>query len=467
MAHPVIVIGGGLSGLAAAIRIARFDQDVLLVEQHSHLGGLNSYFFRNKTLFETGLHAITNYAKAEDKQAPLNRLLRQLKIKRSTLSFCPQLQSKILFENCAQLVFSNDVEQLKAEVAREFPESIDGFCRLLQFIDTFDAFASSPFRSTRDFLQQRLNNPLLCEMLLCPLMYYGSSVEEDMDLGQFVIMFRAIFLEGMFRPRKTIKELLDLLRQHLLSFGGKIRMGEKVCRIFQEEGYARVKLASGEELDCSHILSTIGAEETTRLIDGQNGQSASLPSPAARLAFVENIFQIPQQNLPQEAENTIVFFNSRERFAYRQPGSLIDTSSGVLCFPGSFSGLEKRQDGLCEVRTTHLANYRLWNECAAAGKEQYRQQKKSCMAQSQKRIEAFAGSFFRDVSFADMFTPLTIERYTGKIGGAIYGHPYKVKDGNLGFSNIFLAGTDQGFLGIVGSMLSGVSIVNQHILPKL
>jgi hypothetical protein len=43
----------------------------------------------------------------------------------------------------------------------------------------------------------------------------------------------------------------------------------------------------------------------------------------------------------------------------------------------------------------------------------------------------------------------------------------KIKDGNIGYDNLFIAGTDQGFLGIVGSMLSGVSIVNQHILPKL
>ena len=53
----LLVIGGGLSGLAAAIRAARFHPDVLLVEKHSRLGGLNSYFYRNDTLFETGLHA--------------------------------------------------------------------------------------------------------------------------------------------------------------------------------------------------------------------------------------------------------------------------------------------------------------------------------------------------------------------------------------------------------------------------
>jgi phytoene dehydrogenase-like protein len=75
--------------------------------------------------------------------------------------------------------------------------------------------------------------------------------------------------------------------------------------------------------------------------------------------------------------------------------------------------------------------------------------------------------FTHSIVFEDTFTPVTIERYTSKHMGAIYGNPIKIKDGDIGFKNLFLAGTDQGFLGIVGSMLSGVSIANQHILPKL
>ncbi len=463
MEYPVLVIGGGLSGLAAAIRIARFHQNVLLIEQHSHLGGLNSYYYRNKRLLETGLHAITNYAEPKERKAPLNRLLRQLKIERSSLSFCPQRQSKILFEGCAQLSFSNDLELLKAEIAAVFPDDIDNFCRLLQFIETFDAFTPSPFRSTRLFLQENLKSPLLVDMLLCPLMYYGSSIENDMDLGQFTIMFRAIFLEGMFRPKGTIKDLLDLLKEHLLSFGGKIRTGERVCALSQQKECALVTLASGEELTCSYVLSTIGSAETAQIITGEMPQN--IPSPAPRLGFVENIFQLSKDRLPKEGENTIIFFNTGERFFYQQPEELIDTRSGVFCSPSSFTGLA--DDGICEIRTTHLANHLLWKECAAEGQKHYKESKRECMERSKARVEQFAGCFTDAISFSDMFTPLTINRYTGKIEGAIYGHPQKIKDGDLGLQNIFLAGTDQGFLGIVGSMLSGVSIVNQHILPKL
>ena len=81
--------------------------------------------------------------------------------------------------------------------------------------------------------------------------------------------------------------------------------------------------------------------------------------------------------------------------------------------------------------------------------------------------EKILGNFAEDIVYRDTFTPLTIERFTAKKEGAIYGNPSKIKDGDIGYDNLFLAGTDQGFLGIVGAMLSGVSIINQHILTRI
>ena len=64
----------------------------------------------------------------------------------------------------------------------------------------------------------------------------------------------------------------------------------------------------------------------------------------------------------------------------------------------------------------------------------------------------------------DMFTPRTVRKYTGHLNGAIYGAPKKMKDGRTHLDNVYIAGTDQGFLGIVGAMLSGISMANLHIL---
>ena len=51
----------------------------------------------------------------------------------------------------------------------------------------------------------------------------------------------------------------------------------------------------------------------------------------------------------------------------------------------------------------------------------------------------------------DMFTPTTIVRFTGHDNGAVYGAPEKQLDGTTHLENLFVCGTDQGFVGIVGS----------------
>jgi len=460
---PVLVIGGGLSGIAAAIRVARFAPHVQILEQHSRLGGLNSYFYRNKTLFETGLHAITNYAESGDKKAPLNRLLRQLKIRRKNISLCQQLESRIEFHGQETLRFSNQFQLFDNEIHSKFPHAYDNFIQLINFIDEFDPFVPNPFRSAKKYLLDLLGDKLLVDMILCPLMFYGSSYENDMDLSQFAIMFRAIYLEGMFRPKGTIKDFLDMLTDHYSDLGGTIRTKCEVKRIVHSKGQVEgVELLSGEFIECDHLLSTIGSDETLALLDEHKSNT---PSPSKRLGFIETIHEVKTDEtctLPDDT--TIIFYNTQKVFNYCNPEDLVDNSSGVICFPGNFSGLSG--SGKKEVRFTHLANYSKW-KALSENPSAYLAQKKLSAQRSRQVLEPIIGSFDHNIVFEDTFTPVTIERYTSKLHGAIYGNPIKHKDGDIGYSNLFIAGTDQGFLGIVGSMLSGVSIVNQHILPKL
>lgn len=457
-----LVIGGGLSGLGAAIRLARFNNDVLLLEKHSRIGGLNSYYYRNHRLFETGLHAITNYAERGNKKAPLNRLLRQLKIKRDEIGLHQQIKSEICFPGQQSLLFSNDFDELLEEIHSKFRKESQGFTDLVNCLEGINPFEDKPFRSTRQVLASFLKDPLLIDMLLCPILYYGSSWENDIDLNQFVIMFRSLFQEGMFRPAGTIKDFLDLLVARLEGYGGTIKMNCGVKSIIVRKKKAiGVILENGEEITCDKIVSTIGLNETKVLL----GQPLVTPD-SNRLGFTENIFQVKAKaRLKLPADRTIVFFNTGRTFAFQQPQAPVDFSSGVICLPFNFQGLEP-QDDFIEVRTTHLANYTLWHK-VSSDKSSYMDLKKKSMADSLMRAESIIGKFSEEIVYTDSFTPITIERFTGKHGGAIYGSPTKVRDGMIGYDNLIIAGTDQGFLGIVGSMLSGVSMVNQHVLSKL
>ena len=131
----------------------------------------------------------------------------------------------------------------------------------------------------------------------------------------------------------------------------------------------------------------------------------------------------------------------------------------MICFPENFEGLGG-QDPF-QIRVTNAANYAIWKEMS---QDEYQRRKDECFAASVTQVSKIIGHYQEDVVYIDSFTPLTIEKYTSKAEGAVYGSPVKCKDGCTPYENLFIAGTDQGYLGIVGAMLSGVTIVNQHLL---
>ncbi len=461
MIYDCIIIGGGLSGLAAGIRLSHFGKKICILERHSRLGGLNSYYTKGGYEIDSGLHAMTNFtAKAGPKSAPLAKLLRQLRVQYDELELREQKHSMVSFPDVS-LKFTNDFRFLEAEVKDKFKDDFEGFLKLDSFLSSYDSLSlSSKFVSARKVLAEYLRSPLLTDMLFCPLMYYGSAVEDDMDLAQFAIMYQSIFKEGFCRPAGGIRRLLEILESRIAESGGEIRRNCEVRNIISRDGAARaVELKSGETVEAMNILSSAGYVETLSLCDSKPADFAEIPR--GQLAFVETvgILDSPLSGY----DSAIIFFSGSGKFNYRNPMEAVDCGSGVICCPNNFHFLPSDTPPAPMIRVTLLANNQLW---AKYPKDEYRKLKEECSAKSLSIAAKYTGipDLNGKVKLIDTFTPKTITRYTGHINGAVYGCPEKVMDGRTHLGNLLLCGTDQGFLGITGSMLSGISIANLHLL---
>jgi phytoene dehydrogenase-like protein len=482
----VVIIGAGMSGLAAGIRLAHFGRRVCIFERHNAAGGLNSFYSIDGRRFDVGLHAMTNYVRPGVKGTPLGKLLRQLRIEREEFALCEQKQSRVAFgpQGATSLRFTNDFSVLESEVAANFPAQIDGFRRLVGLVRTYDdvSLDARP-ASAREIVRRHVTDPLLEDMLFCPLMYYGSASEHDMEFGQFVIMFKALFLEGFARPLDGVRVIVRTLLEKYRQAGGERRMKCGVKGLIVREGRAAaLVLDTGEEITADHVLSSIGAAETENLIAaGQVGDRAAgtpgrptappaeILAKTGRLSFVETITILDRP--PAEfgwGSDTIIFFNDSARFDYARPDAPVDPRSGVICLPNNFDYGPGRALAEGIFRVTCLANYDRW---ASLPEEAYRAGKQHWFAAVQRSARRFLPPV-DDAPFAaatvttDMFTPRTITKFTGHFNGAIYGAPVKNRQGRTALENLYLCGTDQGFLGIVGAMLSGISMANYHILQK-
>jgi phytoene dehydrogenase-like protein len=78
----------------------------------------------------------------------------------------------------------------------------------------------------------------------------------------------------------------------------------------------------------------------------------------------------------------------------------------------------------------------------------------------------FVPDFRSHVVDTDFFTPKTIRRFTWHDNGAVYGAPDKHLDGKTEVSNLYVCGTDQGYVGITGAIISGISMANRYCLRE-
>jgi len=459
--YDALVIGAGMSGLAAGIRLAQFGRRVAVLERHSLWGGLNSFYKLGGRHFDVGLHALTNWAPKGARGRPLTKLLRQLRLRHDDLRLGEQTWSEIAFPG-TRLRFSNDHELLRGEIRDAFPREVDGYDRLVERVRATDIAATQGPARSRALVEEHVGDPRLVDMLLLPICYYGSASEDEPDWIQFATLFQALYLEGLCRPEGGIRRLLDLLRGRFLEEGGELRMRTGVRAIRVEGGRAvGVTLDDGTELAAEHVLSSAGWVETLGLVEGAD---APRPAPAehGRLSFLESISVLDRDPRELGIGAATAFYARGERMRYRVPADDVDLDSGVISVPTNFAADEPPPEGL--VRLTVLARPDRWMD---RPEDEYRRAKEDA---ARRAIEAAAGCFdgwssWEDATvFRDTFTPRTIRQFTGHVNGAVYGSPAKRRDGATPIRDLSLIGTDQGYLGVVGALISGITIANRQAL---
>jgi phytoene dehydrogenase-like protein len=278
----------------------------------------------------------------------------------------------------------------------------------------------------------------------------------DMDFSQFVIMFKSIFMQGFSRPYEGVRKILNSLINKYKENGGELLLNREVIKINSENSkFKSILLDHNQVIFADKLFSSCGLYETYKLNDELKKEIN--PNYYGNLSFVETIFYLNKSPKSHNFNSTIIFYNENPIVNYKKSDDFIDLSSGVICCSNNFLYDKELEYNI--LRMTNISNFDLFN---STNYNEYYNEKAFLRNKIVNKLKEYSYNFENEIIYEDMFTPKTINKFTSHINGAVYGATKKIKNGMTNIKNLYIIGTDQGFLGITGAMLSGISMANLH-----
>lgn len=277
MAH-VIVVGGGVGGLAGAARLAHSGHRVTLLEQRAQLGGRVGQLQRDGFRFDTGPTLLMMLD-------PLEKLFRDLH-RRMEDYLQPVLLNpsyRVFFADGTRFDSSPCIASMVREIAHKIsPTEVPGYLRLMADLsamlhDVVPDFVRRNYQSLGDLLGTRQIRSLVRHRLLANLYRRIGRYTRDPRL-QMLFTFQTMYLglsplqapwvyailtymesgQGVWFPRGGMYQLVRALERLAREESVQIRIGERVEEVLIETGRAAgVRLASGEKLQGDIVVLNV------------------------------------------------------------------------------------------------------------------------------------------------------------------------------------------------------------------
>ena len=274
----VVVIGGGLGGLSAAVSLAQNGFDVSLYEKNHHLGGKLNRLETNGFGFDLGPSILTMPQIFEKLFTGSNRdMADYVAIRRLPLewrSFFPDGTKIDLYGDLARMAKENphlsekdmaeyqdflDYGQKIYDITEKgyFEKGLDTTKEILKYHGVIKALKGFDyFSSMHDAIQKRVSNPQLQDMLSYFIKYVGSSpYDAPAVLNMMIYMQHA---QGVWYVPGGMHRLAEGIVRLAKEIGVTFHTGHKVEKLIVEQEQIRAaRLDDGTLIEADYFVSNM------------------------------------------------------------------------------------------------------------------------------------------------------------------------------------------------------------------
>ncbi|MDD3194002.1 MAG: NAD(P)/FAD-dependent oxidoreductase [Oscillospiraceae bacterium] len=493
MAKKIVIVGGGISGLTAAVYGAKAGFDVTLYEQHTVAGGECTGWNRDGYYIDNCIHWMMGTTPGSD----LYRLWETvgavgegIEIRRFPAMYTSELEGQklTLWQDADRTeremlalapADAKEIRQLmrfcrlarKVQIPAKIPSELmgpgDGLRMLLTMGDALKIFRAYQGMNVQD-LMDRFSHPLIRCLI-------SDFTPADSQASSFVMAYGNFISGDGGIPAGGSRAMADRMRRKAEDLGVRIVTGKAVekIRIDENAGHAAsVLLASGEEVPCDYVIPACDMSVTFgRLLPKDRMGDLLREMYADRKAYpVYNTFQTALA--VDSAENPIeteTIWNCPEMVFTPGMGERITVKS--YAYEPDFAPAGKQILQTLQGGRENVYEYwvRLYQDPQA-----YQREKIRLAERTREQLELHFPQLKGRLTVLDAWTPMTYTRYCSAYKGFYQAFSISKDSAKLpyppawmeGIDNVVLAGqwiTPPG--GLPGSATAGKFAI-QRILKK-
>jgi len=476
MKKNVVVIGGGLGGLSAAVACAQNGHTVTILEKQSHCGGYAISFSRQGFVFDPSLHAtpcgaIGDYFYTLIQQLGISDDITFLKIQKGFKTFLGDFSFDL----------STDYSAFIHDLIQTFPEEKRGLAQLdrdikrfaplyhrvlegmanplsiaMHFVPKIPSFLYHANTSTYDYLCRYISNKTLCAILFHPSIFFGIPMKQFPAIN-FMLMFYLLCVKGMYTIQGGGNALSLALISRSKALGVTIRTNSEATSVKMSDGLAvGVQTSDNAFFEADAIISNVNTPALIRKLIGVDHFPSAYITALGDLRPSLSLLQLHcGLNCTTSAcgitnHITTIFPDADiDKYLGSRNSDLFPAGYSIIApqisDPAFFSSEKPVLSILGGVSSS------LW---LALSENKYRDEKRKCQDMFLESVAKRFPAISSHCAVLDCATPKTFARYTGNPDGAILGFDCSLGTqrkimaiSRLPIRNVFLANAWTGKLG--------------------
>ncbi|MEA2013323.1 MAG: FAD-dependent oxidoreductase [Verrucomicrobiota bacterium] len=453
--YDVVVIGSGLGGLTVANCLGRNGHSVLLAEQHNQFGGLATYFYRKKHLFDVSLHGFPVGMKKSLRKYWSQEIANHIVQLKGIRFDNPQFSLKTVFD-------SDDFKKIlceKFEVSRETADEFYAYLGAMNYYDRNDM-------TNRDLFEKfypRRND--IWRLLMEPMTYANGSTLDEPAIT-YGIVFSNFMSKGVFTFEGGTDLMLKMMLEKLEENGVDCQKCLKAEKINIADGRISGVVLNGKEVKCKAVVSNGNLLTTVKDYIGIENFSTEFVSKIKDVKLNTSSSQVYIGLTPGEKIDYIGDLLFTSTCPEYSPEAILDKNITSRTFSVYYPSTRPDSPKDYTIVASMNSKYEDWE---GLSDEDYKQKKKDMIEETLDALEKYLPEIRGKIDYLGAATPKTFKRYTLHEGGASFGTKFEGLEVSQGLSEEIPGAFHTGSVGIIMSGWLGAAnygAITAHFVDK-